>query len=78
MEKRQHHQITKDDFDAWRQNIITKQLFEDLDIFIHMAAEDLRPSQVQSSEITLGKFNGIQACVEFVDLWEPTSVEEDR
>ena len=71
---RQHHPITQADFDAWKQNIITKQLFEDLELALLEQIQSMRALD-SNAGLSLAKFNGMQESVQSVTDWVPETLE---
>ncbi len=74
-DQRRSHPITQADFDAWRQNIITKQFFEDLELFPVDRANDITANDANTAGLQAAKLNGVQDTSEYFIDWTPECLE---
>jgi len=74
-DQRRNHPITQADFDAWRQNIITKQFFEDLELFPVDRANDITADNANTAGLHAAKLNGVQDTCEYFSDWTPDCLE---
>ena len=66
LQNRQAHPIEPEDFNAWKNNRITQEFFEDLELWI-------LDGRVKSS--SLSESLALNSTLGFADDWHPTTVE---
>ena len=74
-DRRQSHPISQADFTAWRENIITQQLYEDVELFLIECAEEMRALSADTAGLQLGKYDGVRLASDFVFDWQPEELE---
>lgn len=74
-QKRQAFQISQADFEAWKSNTITVQLFEDAELLSIDSAENVNAINADVAGLQAAKLNGVQDTVNFVIDWTPDYLE---
>ena len=74
-QRRESHQISKADFESWKSNIITLQLFEDLEILAIEKAEEVCARDANTAGLQAAKLNGIQDTMNYAVDWMPDYLE---
>ena len=74
-DQRRSHPISQADYDSWRQNPITKQLLEDIDMLRFNCADSIIARDTATAGLQAAKYNGVQDTVEFIDDWTPECLE---
>ena len=76
-QSRQDNPISRADFEAWRLNAITKQLFEDFEELKLQCSDDIHAHD-ETAGLQAAKLNGLQDSVGFLLDWEPECFGSDN
>ena len=68
---RQSHPISQADFEAWRLNPLTIQLFEDLELLPLAISETITANDAGTAGLQAAKLNGVQDTAEYAIDWTP-------
>lgn len=78
-QQRQLHPITQASFSEWKQNIITKQLHEDLESFILGQLDYINPKLDETSaSLAYAALYSSRQLSDIIINWEPENLEKDE
>ena len=75
--KRRSHPIAQGDFNAWKENVITKQFMEDMEYLAYASAESMAATDSGAASMAAAKLTGIQDCVESAISWMPEYLDKE-
>ena len=75
-QNRSDHPISQADFETWRGNEITKQLFEDLEYLKINTSECISAIDSNIAGLQAAKLNGVQDTVDYANAWVPDCLDD--